>query len=105
MASATAIAVGRLGVPLNAMCSMKCATPWIRSLSPRDPAPTNTLTLTDCDAASGVVTTRSPPGSCETSGVTGMVPSVYGGVVQRGDDWSQASLPVRLLPAREPLVH
>src|SRR6266545_223439 len=69
MASATSTAVGRLSVPLNIMCSRKCASPFVRSSSPRDPAPTKTLTLTDCAEAIDVVTTRRPPVSSLISGV------------------------------------
>src|SRR3972149_2319777 len=61
MASATSMAVGRRGGPLKTMCSRKWASPLVRSASPREPAHTKTLTLTDWAVGRGVVTTRRPP--------------------------------------------
>src|SRR3989337_2393607 len=63
------MAVGRFSVPLNTICSRKWASPFVRPSSARDPAPTNTLTLTDCAVGTGVVTTRRPPSSSLISGV------------------------------------
>ena len=53
------------------MCSRKCARPFVRGSSPRDPAPTKMLMLTDCADGIDVVTTRSPPDSSLTSELTG----------------------------------
>src|SRR2546426_12737520 len=56
------------------MCSRKCANPFVLSASPRDPAPTQTLMLTDCAEGIGVVTTRKPSARVLTSEIRDMHP-------------------------------
>src|SRR5579859_404503 len=56
-------AVGRRRVPLNSMCSRKCETPAISSLSYREPAPMKMLILTDRVCGSELLTIRRPFGS------------------------------------------
>src|ERR1700687_5606916 len=53
-------AVGRRRVPLNNMCSRKCETPAISSLSYREPAPMKMLILTDRVCGSELLTIRRP---------------------------------------------
>src|SRR3970282_838017 len=59
------------------MCSRKWASPLVRTSSAREPAPTNTLTLTDWAVGTGVVTTRRPPSSSLISQVMGMGPPFH----------------------------
>src|SRR3990172_9613498 len=72
------MAVGRFSVPLNTMCSRKWASPFVRTSSAREPAPTNTFTLTDCAVGTGVVTTRRPPSSSLISQVIDIGPPSSG---------------------------
>src|SRR5437762_2967363 len=60
IATETSLAVGRLVVPLNSMCSTKWQIPCDRVSSKREPTPTKIAELTDRAEGRVVVTMRSP---------------------------------------------
>ncbi|KAJ0545227.1 hypothetical protein HanRHA438_Chr08g0332991 [Helianthus annuus] len=53
-------------VPLNIICSKKCATPFVSSVSNLDPASIQTPTVAVCDARFDSVATRRPLGRVVT---------------------------------------
>jgi hypothetical protein len=60
----------RVVVPLNSMCSTKCATPLSASLSCRDPRVSQTPTLTDRTCGMLSVTSLSPDRSVSATTIS-----------------------------------